>query len=190
MFQFLVLGSRNGVGFVDGDEDGNLLSEYTQEVRTGETLAMTKTTRGCLAEILCTHPEIHICLLLLTSSLGGFGTALGVKAVVPPAERARVVADEFLMVRIVVIGAGPEGQEMVQTPRELVARMRVNGLEETQDDPDVHSQDVEVLGEGGPYDGATNGAGTEDHDFDRGCVFRREPERRGVLVVDLVDVLV
>ena len=94
------------------------------------------------------------------------------------------------MVHVVVLRAGPEGQEMVQAPRELVAGVRVYGLEQAQDDPEVHGQDVQVLSEGAPQHGAEDGADAEEHDFDRRGVFCREPEGRGVLVVDLVDCFV
>lgn len=91
------------------------------------------------------------------------------------------------MVHVVVLGAGPEGDEVVETPGELVAAVGVDGLEEAKDDPDVHGHDVEVLGVGAPEDGAADGAKTEDHDFDRGGVFSGHTEGCGVLVVDLVD---
>ena len=39
-------------------------------------------------------------------------------------------------------GAGPEGQEIVETPRELIPRMGVNGLEEAANDPEVHREDM------------------------------------------------
>jgi len=58
--------------------------------------------------------------LLLAPALGGLRTALSVKTVVPPSERAGIVADKLLVVGVVVVGAGPEGQEVVQTPGELV----------------------------------------------------------------------
>ena len=91
------------------------------------------------------------------------------------------------MVHIVMIGSSPERQEMVQAPRELVAAVRIDGLEETEDDPEVHGQDVEVLGEGAPEDRGADGSESEDHDFDRGGVFGCHAEGGRVLVVDLVD---
>lgn len=41
-----------------------------------------------------------------------------------------------------VLGTGPERQEMVQTPGELVARVGVDCLEQTEHNPDVHGEDV------------------------------------------------
>lgn len=132
----------------------------------------------------------HLCKLLLSSSLGSLSTSLGIQNIVPPAERARVVANELFVVNIVVLSASPEGKEVVERPGELVARVCVDGLEETEDDPDVHGQDVEVLGDCAPHDGNTNGTETQAHDFNGRCVLSSETEGGRVLVVDLVDGLV
>lgn len=126
----------------------------------------------------------------LAPALSGLGSALGIEQPVPPDERGGVVADELLMVNVVVVGTGPDGEEVVQGPGELVAGVRVDGLENAQHDPHVHGQDVQVLGDGAPQDGRADRAQAEDHDFDGRGVLGREAEGRGVLVVDLVDVLV
>lgn len=126
----------------------------------------------------------------LAPPLSRLRTALSVKEPVPPDERAGVVADELLVVGVVVVGAGPDGQEVVEGPGELVAGVRVDGLEDAQRDPDVHGQDVQVAGDGAPQDGRADGAEAEDHDFDGRRVLGCEAEGRGVLVVDLVDVFI
>lgn len=79
---------------------------------------------------------------------------------------------------------------MVQAPREIIAAMRVDGLEEAKDDPDVHREDVKIARDCTPQDGNADGTDAQDHDFDRRSVFRGQAEGRRVLVVDLVDVLV
>ena len=89
-----------------------------------------------------------------------------------------------------VLGASPEGKEVMQAPGELVATVRIDSLEQTDDDPGVHGQDVEILGDGAPNDGASDGTKTENHDFDGRGVLSSQTEGSGVLVVDLVDVLV
>jgi len=76
------------------------------------------------------------------------------------------------VVDIVVIGAGPEWQNVVQAPGKLIARVGIDGLEESENDPGVHGQDVEVLGHGSPDDGNTDGAEGQNHRLDRGGVFR------------------
>ena len=94
------------------------------------------------------------------------------------------------MMDVVVVGAGPEGQKVVQRPRELVAGVRVDGLEQAQHDPQVHGQDVQVAGQRHPQDRRAHRAQPQHHHLDRAGVLGGEPERRRVLVVDLVDVFV
>ena len=50
--------------------------------------------------------------LLLTALPVSLSAGLGVEAEVPPAEAGGVVADELLVVEIVVIRTGPEGDEV------------------------------------------------------------------------------
>lgn len=128
-----------------------------------------------------------LCKLSLASRLGRLRSSLRVKDEIPPAERASIVSNEALVVDIVVLGAGPEGQEVVQRPGELVAGVCIDGLEETADDPEVHGEDVQVTGDGAPCDGSENGTGTEDHDFDGRGVLSGETEGGRVVVVDLVN---
>jgi hypothetical protein len=128
--------------------------------------------------------------LPLAPLLGSLGTSLGVKAEVPPPEAAGVVSNELLVVDVVVLSASPEGKEVVQAPGELVAAVRINGLEHAEDNPCVHGENVEILGDGTPEDRASDGSETQDHDFDRGGVLSGEAKGSRVLVVDLVDVLV
>lgn len=61
------------------------------------------TMRNCLRSLLSLERPA------LTSPLGSLGTTLSVEEPVPPRERARVVADELLVVNIVVVSAGPDG---------------------------------------------------------------------------------
>lgn len=68
--------------------------------------------------------------------------------------------------------------------------MRVDGLAHTENNPDVHGQDVKITGDACPDDGRTNGAKSEHHDFDWRSVFGCQSKGRRVLVMDLVDVLV
>src|SRR5579859_5639248 len=50
---------------------------------------------------------------------------------IPPAETGGKVIDKGLVVEIVVVGASPEGNEFVEGPREVVAAVGVDGLEES-----------------------------------------------------------
>lgn len=42
-----------------------------------------------------------------------------------------------LVVEVVVISSGPEGNDLVERPREIVSGMSVDSLEQTQRDPNV-----------------------------------------------------
>lgn len=94
------------------------------------------------------------------------------------------------MVFIMMLRASPERQKMMQAPRELITAMRIDRLEKSAYNPDVHRQNVQVSGYGAPQDRASDSAKTEDHDFDGRGVFGGHTERSRVLMVDLVDVLI
>lgn len=128
--------------------------------------------------------------LLVPTLLGRDLAGLSVQEVVPPAEAGSVVANELLVVHIVVFGASPDGQEVSQAPGEVVAGVGIDGLEKTENNPDVHSEQVEIARDGDPEDRATNGSKGEDHNLDRRGVLGGEAEGRGVGMVQLVNVLV
>ena len=110
---------------------------------------------------------------------------------VPPPERGRVVVRERHVVEVVVVGAGPEGEDVLERPGEVVARVGVDGLEEAEGDPDVHGRDVEIAaGVDRPQDRAQERAERENERLERVGVFRRQAERRAVFVVEFVDVAV
>ena len=71
-----------------------------------------------------------------------------------------------------------------------VAGVSVNSLEETEDDPCVDSNNVEVTSDSAVKDGASEGTGSKNEDLSRVGVFGSKTEGSGVLVVNLVDVLV
>lgn len=89
-----------------------------------------------------------------------------------------------------VVGTSPEGQDVAQAEGEIVAGVGIDGLEETEDDPDIHGGEMEVLGEGNPEDGGSYGTDTEEHNLNRGGVLGGETKGRAVGVVNLVDGLV
>lgn len=68
--------------------------------------------------------------------------------------------------------------------------MRIDGLEKTEGDPDVDGHYVQVWLDPAVEQRSENCARSEDHDFQRVCVLGSETERRGILVVELVDVFV
>lgn len=79
---------------------------------------------------------------------------------------------------------------MSKRPREVVAGMCIDSLEEPQSDPDVDGQDVEVGSSETVKEGAADGSLSEDEDFKRVGVFSRQSDGGRKLVMQLVDVLV
>ena len=71
-----------------------------------------------------------------------------------------------------------------------VSRVGIDGLEETEGDPDVDGDDVQVWLEPAVEQRSDDRSRSENHDFERVGVFCGEAEGRGVFVVELVDVLV
>jgi hypothetical protein len=80
-------------------------------------------------------------------------------------------------------------QQANQSER-TVTRVRIDRLEETEGNPDVDSEDVEVLCEPAVQERSADRARSENQDFSRMSVLGGETKRRAVLVMDLVDVLV
>lgn len=136
---------------------------------------------------------------LLVGSSTGFGlllsdtlavcTVLVVSAEdeVEVAERGGVVVGEGHVVEVVVFSAGPQWEDVVEGPGEVVARVSVHGLPQTEDDPGVHGDDVEVAGEVAVEERSTDGAHAEDQDLQRVGVLSSETEGRRVLVMEFVN---
>ncbi len=71
-----------------------------------------------------------------------------------------------------------------------IATVRIDSLEQAEGDPYVHGDDVEVLCKVAVDEWADEGARSKDEHLGGMRVFCGEPEGRGVLVVDFVNVLV
>ena len=83
-----------------------------------------------LLDILNTSYFLRVSLSGLSlpeSSVAGVGS----QSPVPPAKTCGEVVYEGLVVKIVVVSASPEGDEFVETPREVVSAVGVNGLEQS-----------------------------------------------------------
>ena len=65
--------------------------------------------------------------------------------------------------------------------------MCINGLEETQDDPDVHGDEVQVTSDRDPENRRADDANTQQHNLDRGGVLSRKAKWCRIGVVQLVD---
>jgi len=66
----------------------------------------------------------------------------------------------------------------------------IDSLEQSQHDPNIDSDDVQVRGEEAVGERAKNRASAKDEYFSRVSVFSRQAKRCGVFVVNLVNVLV
>jgi hypothetical protein len=115
---------------------------------------------------------------------------LRIQQIIPPPKTTRIIPNKPFMMHIMMIRARPKRQEMMQAPRKLIAAMRVNCLEQSTHDPEIHSQDMQIASYRAPEDRRADGSQAEHHHFDRGGVFGGEAEGRGVLMVDFVDVFV
>ena len=94
------------------------------------------------------------------------------------------------MMNIMVISASPEWKEMAHAEREVVTAVGIDSLKQSEYDPDIHSQDVQVATQQTPDNGHADSSQAKNHDFDGGRVLGSKPKRRRVLMVDLVDIFV
>ena len=79
---------------------------------------------------------------------------------------------------------------MVQAPRELVATVSINRLEETKDNPQIHGKDMKVACDGTPNDWRTDSSQSQDHYLNGRRILSGKTKRRRILMVDFMDVLV
>jgi len=68
--------------------------------------------------------------------------------------------------------------------------MGIDGLEKSEDNPHIYSDDMEVLSEVAVQEWAEDGSCTQNEDLGRVGVLSSKSEGRRVLVVNLVDMLV
>jgi len=115
---------------------------------------------------------------------------VGTKDVVPPPEAGREVICEGHVVIIVVLRTGPEGQPVVGGPGEIVTRMSLNSLEETQGHPSQGGNQMQIVGEEAPDQGTANRSSAQNDDLNRVSILGSETKGSGPFVVQLVDVLV
>ena len=71
-----------------------------------------------------------------------------------------------------------------------ISGMGIDGLEKTEGDPNVDGDYMQVWLEPAVEKRPENSSRSEDHDFKRMCVFRSETERRGIFVMELVNMFV
>jgi hypothetical protein len=89
-----------------------------------------------------------------------------------------------------MISASPEGEDVLERPREIVSAVSIDGLEEAEDDPNVHGENVKVASANDVEDWTSDRSSAEDEDLGWVGIFSGKAEGSRVFVVNFVDVLV
>lgn len=105
-------------------------------------------------------------------------------------EEKELAHHEALVVEIVVIGSGPEREPVSERPGEVVSRVSVDSLEQSEGDPNVHGEDVQVVSEETVEERSRDGSLSENQDLQWMSVLGSETDGCAVGVVLLVNVLV
>lgn len=156
-----------------------------------ETFAVVEVTFGRFEKLgLELFNVLALCLCSLELCLVRTVLVVGAKEMIPPAERSGIIVGERHVMEIVVICTRPEWQNVLERPREVVARVGVDGLEEAEGDPDVHGDDMEVSRVHCPEDWTAECAEGKDERLERVGILCRETKGCAVLVVELVNVAV
>lgn len=79
--------------------------------------------------------------------------------------------------QVVVIRASPDRQEVAQAPWKVVAAVGVNGLEQTENDPAVHSDQMEITGDSQKQNGRAHDTHTQKHCLNWRGIFGSQTER-------------
>jgi len=87
-------------------------------------------------------------------------TSLGVHEVVPPSEGRGVVSDEVVVVSVVVFSTGPEWNEVMKRPWEVVTRVGVNSLQQSEDNPASKGKQMQITSLVSVDDWEHDGTGT------------------------------
>jgi hypothetical protein len=109
---------------------------------------------------------------------------------IAPAKGGGEIVHESHVVEIVMIGAGPEGENVLERPREVVSAMSIDGLEETESGPDVHGENVKVCCAEDVEDRSCDGSSTEDENLGWMGVFSSEAKGSRIFVVYLMYVFI
>ena len=89
-----------------------------------------------------------------------------------------------------VVSTCPEGEDVLEGPWKIVSAVSIDSLEETENDPDVHGEDVEVPGTKDVKNRTGDRSSTENEDLSRMSVLSSKAEGSRVFVVNFVNVLI
>jgi hypothetical protein len=109
---------------------------------------------------------------------------------VAPAKGSGEIVHESHVMEIVMIGTRPKGEDVLERPREVVSTVSIDGLEETENDPDVHGENVKFSGAKDVENRTGDGSSTEDENLGWMRVFSREAKGSRIFVVYLVYVFI
>lgn len=91
------------------------------------------------------------------------------------------------MMEIMMFSPTPKRENIMQTPREIIPRMRVHRLMQPQTHPYIHRNNMQILRQITVEEGTADGSGAEDEDLERVGEFGGEAEGGAVAVMELVD---
>ena len=120
----------------------------------------------------------------------GSSRSLGAKHVVPVTERRGIVTHKVLVVVVMVVSTGPNREKVSKRPGEIVTRVRINGLEESHNNPADNGNQVHLTKDVSVKQRATNGTHASHGNLNRVCVLSCQTKGSSVLVMLLVNVLV
>lgn len=83
---------------------------------------------------------------------------------------------ESHMVEVMVLRTCPEWDDVSQRPREIVSGVRIHRLPQSQSDPSIHGNDVQVLREVAISERSHQSTESQNNDFQRVCVFGGQSE--------------
>lgn len=89
-----------------------------------------------------------------------------------------------------VIGTSPNGQKVVQRHGELVSRVGINSLEQSEGNPQRNGEQMQITGEHHPSNGDTDSTHSQKSNLNRMSVLGSKSKGSSVSVVLLVNVLV
>ena len=102
-------------------------------------------------------------------------------------ERTGIIAPEVPVVVIMPVRATPERDNATQTPRKVIARVSIDGLELTQRDPSQDRHKMHIIPQQTKHQGGTDGTKPQKQRLPGTSILSSQAEGGSILVVDTVD---
>lgn len=138
---------------------------------------------------------LFLCLFLTVSAIFDISS----KDVIPPAKRRSIVTYKCHVVVIMMISACPKWNEVTKRPRKIVSGVAIDGLTQATDDPEEHSEEMELprsismnkeFLEGMVDQWSANGTEAKNRCFKRMSVLSSNTKWSSIFVMDLVNTFV